>query len=115
MKKLIFIVLLSGLMSAVFAQQKTLNIVGIHQLVSESQAENKLQVSARNKQATVSANEQANLTLLSKVKATYRELQQRYNVLGTAINLADIGIYASPMVSRVLSNQAQIIQLAQKN
>lgn len=115
MKKLFFIVLLSGLMSAVFAQQKTLNIVGIHQLVSESQSENKLQVSARNKQATVSANEQANLTLLSKVKATYRELQQRYNVLGTAINLADIGIYASPMVSRILSYQAQIIQLVQKN
>jgi hypothetical protein len=115
MKKLIFLILFSGFKLAVSAQQKTLNIAGIHQLVSESQSENKLQVSARNKQATVSANEQANLTLLSKVKATYRELQQRYNTLGTAINLADIGIYASPMVSRIVSNQAQIIQLAQKN
>jgi hypothetical protein len=115
MKKLIFLILFSGFKLAVFAQQKTLDIVGIHQLVSESQSENKLQVGARNKQATVSANEQANLTLLSKVKATYRELQQRYNTLGTAINLADIGIYASPMVSRIVSNQAQIIQLVQKN
>ncbi|MEZ2334742.1 hypothetical protein AB6735_03870 [Mucilaginibacter sp. RCC_168] len=115
MKKLIFLVVFSGLKFAVFAQQKTLDIVGIHQLVSESQSENKLQISARNRQATVSANEQANLTLLSKVKATYRELQQRYNTLGTAINLADIGIYASPMVSRILSNEAQIIQLTQKN
>lgn len=115
MKKLIFFILFSVFEFAVFAQQKTLNIVGIHQLVSESQSENKLQLSARNKQATVSTNEQANLTLLSKVKATYRELQQRYNTLGTAINLADIGIYASPMVSRIVSNQAQIIQLVQKN
>jgi len=115
MKKLIFLFLFSGFTLAVFAQQKTLNIVGIHQLVSESQSENKLQVNARNKQATVSANEQANLTLLSKVKMTYRELQQRYNTLGTAINLADIGIYAGPMLSRIVSNQAQIIQLAQKN
>lgn len=115
MKKLIFLILFSGFELAAIAQQKTLNIVGIHQLVSESQSENKLQVSARNKQATVSANEQANLTLLSKVKATCRELQQRYNTLGTAINLADIGIYAGPMVSRIISNQAQVVQLVQKN
>lgn len=115
MKHFIFIILFLGLKLAVFAQQKTLDIVGIHQLVSESQSENKLQVKARNEQATVNANEQANLTLLSKLKATYRDLQQRYNTLGTAINLADIGIYASPMVSRIISNQAQIIQLVQKN
>jgi hypothetical protein len=115
MKHLIFIILFLGLELAVFGQQKTLDIVGIHQLVSESQSENKLQVKARNEQATVNANEQANLTLLSKLKATYRDLQQRYNTLATAINLAYIGIYASPMVSRILSNQAQIIQLVQKN
>lgn len=115
MKHFIFLILFLGLKLAVFAQQKTLDIVGIHQLVSESQSENKLQVKARNEQATVNANEQANLTLLSKLKATYRDLQQRYNTLGTAINLADIGIYASPMVSRIISNQAQIIQLVQKN
>jgi hypothetical protein len=115
MKRMIFLVLFSGFKLAVFAQQKTLDIVGIHQLVSQSQSENKLQASARSKQAIVSANEQANLTLLSKVKSTYRELQKRYNTLGTAIDLADIGIYASPMVSRIIRNQAQIIQLAQKN
>ncbi|QXV63666.1 hypothetical protein INP83_11135 [Mucilaginibacter sp. 21P] len=115
MKQLIMLLLLFGLNAAAFAQQKTLDIVGIHQLVSESQAENKLQVKARDQQAAVDANEQANLNLLDKLKKTYRELQQRYNALGTAINLADIGILASPMVSRIVSNQAQIIQLAQKN
>jgi len=115
MKTLIILTAFLGLCVTAFAQQKTLDIVGIHQLVDESQSENKLQGTARNEQATVNANEQANLTLLSKLKGTYRELQQRYNTLGTAINLADIGIYASPMVSRIISNQAQIIQLAQKN
>ncbi|MDR6943677.1 hypothetical protein [Mucilaginibacter pocheonensis] len=115
MKTLFLLATFLGLCMTAFAQQKTLDIVGIHQLVSESQSENKLQVTARNKQATVNANEQANLTMLSKLKTTYRDLQHRYNTLGTAINLADIGIYASPMVSRIISNQAQIIQLVQKN
>lgn len=115
MKQLTILLLLFGLNAAALAQQKTLDIVGIHQLVAESQSENKLQVKARDQQAAVDANEQANLTLLDKLKKTYRELQQRYNTLGTAINLADIGVSASPMVSRIVSNQAQIIQLAQKN
>ncbi|SHM92773.1 hypothetical protein [Mucilaginibacter sp. OK098] len=115
MKTLLMLTAFLGLYITALAQQKTLDIVGIHQLVSESQSENKLQGTARNEQATVNANEQANLTLLSKIKGTYRELQHRYNTLGTAINLADIGIYASPMVSRIVNNQVQIIQLVQKN
>lgn len=98
-----------------FAQQNILDIPALHQLVDESESENKLQVKAKNQQVLATANEKANLTLLDKMKATYRTLQQRYNALGTAINIADIGIYASPMVSRIISNQAQIIQLAQKN
>ena len=100
---------------ACFAQRSTINIVGIHQLVNASMSENKLQVRARNGQALATANEQANLTLLSKLKAVYRTIQQRYNTLGTAINLADIGIYASPMLSRIISNQTQIIGLVLEN
>jgi hypothetical protein len=113
------IILLMAMVIAIsaktFAQQNILDIPALHQLVDESESENKLQVKAKNQQALATANERANLTLLDKMKATYRTLQQRYNALGTAINIADIGIYASPMVSRIISNQAQIIQLAQKN
>lgn len=98
-----------------FAQQKVLDIPVLHQLVDESESENKLQVKAKNQQALATANEQANLTLLDKMKAMYRTLQQRYNTLGTAINIADIGIYATPMVERIVSNQSQIVQLVQKN
>jgi hypothetical protein len=106
--------MLAGISSA-YSQQKILDIPALHQLVDESESENKLQVKAKNQQAVASANEQANLTLLTKTKNMYRTLQQRYNTLGTAINIADIGIYATPMVSRIVSNQAQIIQLVQKN
>lgn len=98
-----------------FAQQNILNIPALHQLVDQSESENKLQVKARDQQALATANESANLTLLEKMKVTYRNLQQRYNTLGTAINVANIGIYASPMVTRIISNQAQIIQLVEKN
>ena len=115
MKKTLLTACFACLAMVTFAQQSTLDIIGIHQLVDESTSENKQQVNARNQQALATANEQANLTLLSKLKATYRTLQRRYNTLGTAINIADIGIYASPMVSRIISNQAQIIQLAEKN
>jgi len=100
---------------SVYAQQKTLDIIGIHQLVDESISENKLQVNARNQQALATANEQANLTLLDKLKQTYRTLQQRYNTLGTAISIADLGIYATPMVNQIVSYQGQIIRLAEKN
>ena len=115
MKKILLIFSFVCFVSVAFAQQSTLDIVGIHQLVDESTAENKLQVSARNKQAAATANEQANLTLLEKLKNTYRTMQQRYNTLGTAITVADVGLYADPMVNQILSYQAQIVALAEKN
>lgn len=116
MKKLM-IALLSALCFSLSAsaQQSTLDIAGIHQLIDQSKSEHNLQVNARNQQAVNTANEQANLTLLDKMKTLYRTLQQRYNTLGTAINIADIGIYATPMVDRIVSNQSQIISLAQQN
>jgi hypothetical protein len=116
MKKLLILLMLgTGMRINASAQQKILDIAALHQLVDESESENKLQVKAKNQQALATANEQANLTLLDKMKGMYRTLQQRYNTLGTAINIADIGIYATPMVSRIVSNQAQIIKLVQQN
>ncbi len=114
MKKICFSICCCLFAVSVYAQQKTIDIIGIHQLVDESISENKLQVKARNKQALASANEQSNLTLLAKIKVTYRQIQQRYNTLGTAINLADIGFTASPMVSRIISNQAQVMDSINK-
>jgi hypothetical protein len=98
-----------------YGQQQTIDIVGMHQLIDESKDEHTAQVKARNQQSVNTANEQANLTLLDKMKNLYRTLQQRYNTLGTAITIADIGLEGEPMVKQIVSYQLQIVQLAEKN
>jgi len=115
MKKLILCCFLLIMSLVCLAQQSTIDVVGMHQLIDQSKDEHTQQVNARNNQATVTANEQANLTLLQKLKNMYRTLQQRYNTLGTAINVADIGIYATPMVEQIINYQGQIVKLVQKN
>lgn len=116
MKRKIFVVLLlaSSFRLSALAQQSTIDVAAMHQLIDESKSENKQQVKARDQQAVATANEQANLTLLTKVKNMYRTLQERYNTLGTAINIADIGIYATPMVKQIVSYQAQIVKLVEQ-
>jgi hypothetical protein len=111
----VFLLAFAFYLSPCKAQVSTLDIVGMHQLIDESSSEYNAQIAARNQQAVNTANEQANLTLLGKMKNMYRTLQQRYNTLGTAITIADIGLEAEPMVSRIISNQNQIIALAEKN
>src|ERR1700761_7166867 len=118
--KTIFIVIVSTMLCCClsapgFAQQSTIDVVGMHQLIDQSKDEHTQQISARNNQATVNVNEQANLTLLEKLKNMYRTLQERYNTLGTAINVAEIGIYATPVVEQIVSYQGQIVTLAEKN
>jgi hypothetical protein len=115
MKTLLMMVIGCMLMSTSRAQVNTLDIVGMHQLIDQSKSEHDLQVDARNRQATNAANEKANMTLLAKLKNTYRTLQQRYNTLGTAINIANIGLQATPMVRQIISYQSQVIQAAGKN
>lgn len=96
-----------------FAQKKALNIAGIHQLVEDSKNEYDRQNGARDKQAVTTANEQANKTMLARLKQKYRDLQQRYQVLGTVINAAQIGINAGPMVNHIIANQTEIYSIAQ--
>lgn len=112
---LILSVLLCTIVSKSYAQKSTLDIAAMHQLVPQSIDENKAQVKAKNQQAVNTANEQANLTLLDKLKHVYRELQHRYNTLGTAINMAEIGIYATPMVEQIVNYQKQVISLTSAN
>ena len=116
MKKIILVLLLAFSFSlSANCQQSVIDVVGMHQLIDQSKDEHTQQVNARNNQATVNANEQANLTLLEKLKNLYRTLQQRYNTLGTAISVAEIGIEAEPMVKQIVSYQGQIVELAEKN
>ena len=113
--KMLLLIALTFSCTLSFAQQNVIDIVGMHQLIDQSKTEHTEQVNARNNQAAVTANEQANLTLLDKMKQIYRTLQNRYNTLGTAINIADIGVYATPEVKQIVSYQAQIVQLVEKN
>lgn len=113
--KILLTLLVLGFSFSASAQQSVLDVAGMHQLIDQSKTEHTQQVNALNKQATVTANEQANLTLLDKMKQMYRTLQHRYNTLGTAINIADIGVYATPEVRQIITYQAQIIALVQKN
>ena len=114
MKNLLTLLALCFSLSA-FSQQSTIDIVGMHQLIDESKSENSQQVNAKNQQAVNTVNEQANLTLLDKMKNMYRTLQQRYNTLGTAISVADIGLYGEPMVRQIINYQGQIVALVEKN
>ena len=97
------------------AQQSTIDIIGMHQLIDESKNEHTKQVNAKNQQAVNTANEQANLTLLTRLKNMYRTLQQRYNMLGTLITVGDIGLQAEPMVKQIVSYQGLIVQQVEKN
>jgi len=115
MKVIMLLALGLSLSAFSFAQGKVLNIPELLQLVSYSKSEHSYQVDARNKQATVTATETANKTLLGKIKDLYRTLQNRYSTLGTAISAANIGIAAETMVSSIARSQSQLYELAQQN
>jgi len=112
MKRLIVISSFWLIPLAGFTQKKALNIPGIHQLVADSKSENGLQKSARDKQAVTTANEQANRSMLARLKVKYRQLQDRFHTIGLLIDAANIGIQAGPMVNRIIQNQAGIYRIA---
>lgn len=109
---IILIFLLFGILQHAFCQ---LNVELIHQLVAESKSENSRQEEAKNKQAVTSANEEVNKTQMSKLKTKYRELQSRFHTVGLAIDAAQIGLEASPVVSEIIRQQNIIYQLASDN
>jgi len=94
---------------SLFAQT---NVVLLHQLVDQSKSENDRQKQARDKQAVTSANEEVNRGQMARLKSKYRELQSRFKVLGLAIDAAQIGIQAAPIIGEIIDQQQQIISLA---
>ncbi|WP_316826079.1 hypothetical protein [Pedobacter miscanthi] len=96
-------------------QQKALNIPGIHQLVSDSKSENEKQQVARDRQSVSLINEQANRTMLAKLKNSYREIQRRFNLIGTAMVAMDIGLKAVPLIQGITDDQVKFYELAREN
>ncbi|RVT99719.1 hypothetical protein EOD41_14840 [Mucilaginibacter limnophilus] len=115
MKQVLVFLLTMMAASAACAQKSALNIPGLWQLAGDSKSEYKLQVSARDRQSVTTANEAANKTLLAKLGATYHDLQQRFHTLGTLVNIANIGLQAQSMVSRIAVNQQELLRLARQN
>jgi len=104
--------LLLGFLPDVFCQ---LNVQLIHELVSESKSEYSRQDEAKNKQAVTSANEEVNKSQMNKLKIKYRELNNRFHIVGLAIDAAQIGLEASPVVSEIIRQQNIIYHLAGNN
>lgn len=96
-------------------QQKALNIPGIHQLVSDSKAEYEKQQAARDRQRVNLINEQANRTMLARLKNSYREIQGRFNLIGTAMVAMDIGLKAVPLVQGISDDQVKFYEIAKRN
>ncbi|WP_426330084.1 hypothetical protein [Pedobacter sp. R-06] len=116
MKSFIIIIhLVFGCLLGGNGQQKALNIPGIHQLVADSKSENEKQQNARDRQAQNTINEQANKTLLARLKSSYREIQSRFNLIGTAMIATDIGLKAVPMVGDIAQNQTKLYELANRD
>jgi len=113
MKRMIITPLL--VLTLLFKAEAQVNVPGIHQLVAYSKSENSRQKDARTQQAQVSSTEEGNKTMLAKLKVTYRTIQQRYYTLGTAINAANIGLDAVPLVNRIISDQQELYGLASQD
>src|SRR5690606_4764382 len=76
-----------------------LNVELLHQLVEHSKDEYDRQITARNRQALTSANEEVNREESAKLKTRYRELHSRFQVLGTALQGLSMGLESAPIVT----------------
>jgi hypothetical protein len=95
------------------AQKQYIDIISLQTLVENNETEFDKQKETRDQAAVVMAYETTNRTILAKAKAKFVELANRYNSLGTAIDAANIGLQATPMVNNIVRNQAELIKLCE--
>lgn len=109
---IITVCLLLGMFKPAICQ---INVELLHQLVAESKSEHSRQDQAKNNQALTSANEEVNRGQMVKLKTKYRELKNRFHTVGLAIDAAQIGLEASPVIAEIIRQQSIIYQLANDN
>ena len=102
-----------AILKTVSAQKKYIDIISLQTLVENSETEYIKQNNTRDQAAAVMATETANRTILRKAKAKFVELAGRYNLLGMAIDVANIGLQAMPRVNNIINNQAELLKLCQ--
>jgi len=114
MKTIIFTIMLAlTIIQSSKAQKQYIDIVSLQTLVENNETEFDKQKATRDQAAVVMAYETTNRTILAKAKAKFVELANRYNSLGTAIDAANIGLQATPMVNNIVRNQAELIKLCE--
>lgn len=87
-----------------------LNVTLLHQLVGNSKTEHGKQTDARDRQFEATANEEVNKTLMVRLKNTYRDIHSRFKTLGLAIDAAQIGIEAYPLINDIAQSQETIFR-----
>lgn len=92
-----------------------INVELLHQLVAESKQENSGQNKARDRQAEVTATEDANRSKMQQLKVRYREIKERFHVVGLVLNAAQIGIEATPLIAEIAAQQEEMLNLAKEN
>ncbi|MFC4143537.1 hypothetical protein ACFOWC_14335 [Pedobacter mendelii] len=88
-----------------------LNVELLHQLVGDSKTEHGKQNDARDRQAVSSANEETNKTLMIRLTDKYRDIHARFKTVSLAINAAQIGIEAYPLLNDIAASQRKIYEL----
>lgn len=112
MKKTLFLLVFSLLAGWVSAQT---NVMLLHQLVEENKKEHALQLEARDAQAKAEVQEEANKTLMEKVKQGYRTIQSRFSEINFLVDGFGIGTAALPLIQSIAANQRVIFEECQRN
>jgi hypothetical protein len=92
-----------------------LNVPLLHQLVDNSQTENKKQIAAKDEQGKSTAIEASNRSLTTTLKSKYRTLQERFAKMSIVFDAANIGISATPLVKEIIKQQQVIVTYAQSD
>lgn len=91
------------------------NVMLLHQLVEENKKEHALQLEARDAQAKAEVQEEANKTLMEKVRKGYQTIQSRFSEINFLIDAVGIGSAALPLIQSIAANQSVIFEECQRN
>lgn len=105
------IVIFFGLIIISLSSHAQLNVTLLHQLVGNSKTEHGKQTDARDRQLAATTNEEVNKTLMVRLKTTYRDIHSRFKTLGLAIDAAQVGIEAYPLINDIARSQETIFRL----
>lgn len=86
-----------------------LNVELLHQLVEHSKDEYDRQITARNRQAITTANEEVNREETAKLKTRYRQLHSRFQTLGMVLQGLSMGLESAPIVTEIINQQKRIM------